>query len=167
MKILEKDFDLICKIYIQWKELNNNIKKFSSRGVNFPDCISEPIVCYAFNYNWNNNNETGDATSDSGELIEIKATSNFDSDLSSFSPNTKFDKLIFVRLDQERDLAYIYDLELNFEQFQILEVNKKETVLDQQKQNRRPRLSLIQHIEKEKIEPLYYVDFIKKIVTKN
>ncbi|HEB9434339.1 TPA: Bsp6I family type II restriction endonuclease [Campylobacter coli] len=167
MKILEKDFDLICKIYIQWKELNNNIKKFSSRGVNFPDCISEPIVCYAFNYNWNNNNETGDATSDSGELIEIKATSNFDSDLSSFSPNTKFDKLIFVRLDQERDLAYIYDLELNFEQFQILEVNKKETVLDQQKQNRRPRLSLIQYIEKEKIEPLYYVDFIKKIVTKN
>ncbi|HEB9338623.1 TPA: Bsp6I family type II restriction endonuclease [Campylobacter coli] len=167
MKILEKDFDLICKIYIQWKELNNNIKKFSSRGVNFPDCISEPIVCYAFNYNWNNNNETGDATSDSGELIEIKATSNFNSDLSSFSPNTKFDKLIFVRLDQERDLAYIYDLELNFEQFQILEVNKKETVLDQQKQNRRPRLSLIQYIEKEKIEPLYYVDFIKKIVTKN
>ncbi|HEB8062221.1 TPA: Bsp6I family type II restriction endonuclease [Campylobacter coli] len=167
MKILKKDFDLICKIYIQWKELNNNIKKFSSRGVNFPDCISEPIVCYAFNYNWNNNNETGDATSDSGELIEIKATSNFDSDLSSFSPNTKFDKLIFVRLDQKRDLAYIYDLELNFEQFQILEVNKKETVLDQQKQNRRPRLSLIQYIEKEKIEPLYYVDFIKKIVTKN
>ncbi|ECL4284516.1 Bsp6I family restriction endonuclease [Campylobacter jejuni] len=167
MKILEKDFDLICKIYIQWKELNNNIKKFSSRGVNFPDCISEPIVCYVLNYNWNNNNETGDATSDSGELIEIKATSNFDSDLSSFSPNTKFDKLIFVRLDQERDLAYIYDLELNFEQFQILKVNKKETVLDQQKQNRRPRLSLIQYIEKEKIEPLYYVDFIKKIVTKN
>ncbi len=167
MKIFKKDFDLICKVYIQWKELNNNIKKFSSRGVNFPDCISEPIVCYAFNYNWNNNNETGDATSDSGELIEIKATSNFNSDLSSFSPNTKFDKLIFVRLDQEKDLAYIYDLQLNFEQFQILEVNKKETVLDQQKQNRRPRLSLIQYIEKEKIEPLYYVDFIKKIVTKN
>lgn len=167
MKISEKDFDLICKIYIQWKELNNNIKKFSSRGVNFPDCISEPIVCYAFNYNWNNNNETGDATSDSGELIEIKATSNFNSDLSSFSPNTKFDKLIFVRLDQEKDLAYIYDLKLNFEQFQILEVNKKETVLDQQKQNRRPRLSLIQYIENNEIKPLYCVNFIKKIVTKN
>ncbi|MCW1628652.1 hypothetical protein OLW03_07760, partial [Campylobacter jejuni] len=133
----------------------------------FPDCISEPIVCYAFNYNWNNNNETGDATSDSGELIEIKATSNFDSDLSSFSPNTNFDKLIFVRLDQERNLAYIYDLKLNFKQFQILEVNKKETVLDQQKQNRRPRLSLIQYIEKNEIKSLYCVDFIKKIVTKN
>ncbi|EAK9947043.1 Bsp6I family restriction endonuclease [Campylobacter lari] len=166
MEITKEKFNLVCEIYAKWKELNISIKRISSRGVNFPDSVSEPIVCYAFNYEWNNNNKTGDATSKLGELIEIKATSNFDVDLSSFSPNTHFDKLIFVRLDQESDLAYIYDLELNFEQFQNLEVNKKETVLDQQKQIRRPRLSLIQYINNNGIKPLYCVDFKQKSVTK-
>ena len=40
----------------------------------------------------------------------------------------------------------IYDLNLNYSQFQQLKVNKTQTILDQQNNKRRPRLRIIESI---------------------
>lgn len=152
------ELQTIIKAYQSWKSLNEIISgAMDSRKVNLPEAISENIACYALGYE-RNMDRTGDARDKFGNLIEVKATANFNSDLSSFSPDTHFDKLIFVRLNLDEDKAYIYDLGLNGEQFGKLAVNKTETVADQQKQNRRPRLSLIKYIDDNGLKPTTILD---------
>lgn len=51
-----------CDAYFKWKDLNTYIKSTSSRGINMPDAISEPMGCYCLGYLWNRDNEVGDAT---------------------------------------------------------------------------------------------------------
>lgn len=155
---MQVKFEKIKLVYQLWKELNEIIANdLGSRKVNLPEAISENLVCYALGYT-RNMNGVGDATDQFGNLIEIKATANFNSDLSSFSPNTNFDKLIFVRLNIEEDKAYIYDLGLNGFQFGKLYVNKTETVLEQQQKGRRPRLSLIEYIDEHGLQPVKVLD---------
>lgn len=85
-----------CDAYFKWKDLNTYIKSTSSRGINMPDAISEPMGCYCLGYLWNRGNEVGDATDPKTDSkIEFKATSKFDGDLSSFGPKTVFDNLVF------------------------------------------------------------------------
>ena len=98
----------------------------------------------------------GDARNpDTGEICEAKATSNYDSDMSSFSPNERFDHLFFIRLDQREDMAYIYDLGIDSEDLKDIPVSRTETVRDQQAQGRRPRFSVIkQVINEEGLEPI-------------
>lgn len=148
--------------YIHWKNLNNIIcKDMDSRKVNFPEAISENIVCAILGYT-RNNTDSGDAISSDGKIIEIKATSNFNSDLTSFSPKTNFDKLIFLRLNMADDKAWIYDLNVNGKEFGSFPVNQSETVSDHQAQRRRPRLSLIKYIEANNIQPIHKVDLKAK-----
>ncbi|WP_065238530.1 Bsp6I family type II restriction endonuclease [Gallibacterium genomosp. 3] len=152
------ELQTIKKAYQSWKSLNQIISgAMHSRKVNLPEAISENIACYALGYE-RNMDRTGDARDEFDNLIEIKATANFNSDLSSFSPDTHFDKLIFVRLNLDEDKAYIYDLGLNGEQFGQLTVNRNETVADQQRQNRRPRLSLVQYIQDNGLNPITILD---------
>lgn len=132
--VTQDDLKHIITAYHYWKTLNEKLKIFASRTVNFPEAISEALVCYALGYTWHNKantNSSGDA-SFNGQLIEIKATSNFDSDLTSFSPDTKFDVLIFARLNLQENKLYIYNLNLNFTQFQQIKVNRTQTILQQQ-----------------------------------
>lgn len=76
-----------CDAYFKWKDLNTYIKSTSKRGLNIPDAISEPMGCYCLGYLWNRGDESGDAFDPlTNRKIEFKATSNFDSDLSSFGP---------------------------------------------------------------------------------
>ena len=155
VQTMSVQFEIIKRAYHDWKNLNVTISQdMNSRKINFPEPISENIVCYALGMTRNMGSILGDATDSEGRLVEIKATSNFYSDLSSFSPTTRFDRLIFVRLNLETDEAYIYDLGLNGDQFSQLQVNSLQTVADQQNQGRRPRLSLINYIEANNIQPL-------------
>lgn len=164
-EITKEIFNLACDLYPKWKALNSGIKEFNTRGVNFPDAISESMVCYALGFK-RNCGKSGDATDLEGNLIEIKAASKHDDDLSSFSPNTKFDKLFFLRLNQEKDTAEIYDMQMNFSAFEKLEVNKTQSVKEQQNEGRRPRLSLIKIIEQQNLKPCCKIDILKKIVEK-
>lgn len=145
-KVSTNDLKLILSAYQHWKVLNQSLKAFASRTVNFPEAISEALVCYELGYDWHNKTATkivGDA-SFNDKLVEIKATSNFNSDLTSFSPDTKFDILIFARLNLAEDKLYLYNLNLNFSQFQLLQVNKTQTILQQQESGRRPRLRIVE-----------------------
>lgn len=159
--VTEHDLKHIITAYHYWKTLNEKLKMFASRTVNFPEAISEALVCYELGYTWHNKAKTknvGDATFN-GKLVEIKATSNFDSDLTSFSPDTKFDILIFARLNLQENKLYIYDLNLNFSEFQQLKVNKTQTILEQQQNGRRPRLRIIESmIIPNNLQPVSIID---------
>lgn len=135
--------DTVCDAYFKWKDLNTYIKQNSTRGINMPDVISEPIACYCLGYVWNRGNIVGDATNlKTNEKIEFKATSNFNGDLSSFSPTAKFDNLVFLRFNLEHNLLYIYDLHINSEELSTYPANRTETIKQQQEQGRRPHVSL-------------------------
>ena len=155
----EARFIEACRLYSMWLKLFNAIKSQTSRGINMPDIISEQMVCYALNLKWNKG-RGGDASDENGALIEIKATSNYDSDLTSFSPQTHFDRLIFFRLNQENDTADIYDLGLTGDTIGNLKANKTQSVSMQQRQGRRPHISLIEYIKENNIQKLCTIDIM-------
>ena len=110
--------DETCNAYFKWKDLNTYISNNSHRGINMPDAISEPMGCYCLGYLWNRGDEVGDATDpNTGRKIEFKATSRFEGDLSSFGPKCVFDDLVFLRFKLDENLLYIYDLNINSEEF--------------------------------------------------
>lgn len=43
----------VCDAFFKWKDLNTYIKSTSSRGLNMPDAISEPMACFLIEYLWN------------------------------------------------------------------------------------------------------------------
>ncbi|HJG02907.1 MAG TPA: hypothetical protein K8V37_12275, partial [Enterococcus hirae] len=43
IKIDDARIDATCDAYFKWKDLNTYIKNTSSRGMNIPDAISEPM----------------------------------------------------------------------------------------------------------------------------
>jgi hypothetical protein len=151
------------KAYWLWKELNAIIKNSHNRGVNFPETISETLLCYALGFELNRGSGGDARNPDSNEVCEVKATSNWKKDTSSFSPSESFDSLYFVRLNQREDHIYIYDLKLNSEDLKEIHVSKKQTVGDQQAQKRRPRFSIIQKIiEPQNLSPIAYIDLRKE-----
>ena len=135
--------DETCHAYFLWKNLNTYISDNSHRGINMPDAISEPMGCYCLGLEWNRGSEVGDATDPvTGRKVEFKATSRFEGDLSSFGPKTMFDDLVFLRFDIKKDFLYVYDLNINSEEFGKYPANKTQTINDQKKQGRRPHISL-------------------------
>ena len=159
--VTDQDLKLILESYKAWRFLNSTLSYFASRTVNFPEAISESLCCYSLGYSWHNKVNTklsGDGTGPNGELIEIKATSNFHSDLTSFSPDTRVDILIFARLDTNTNHLHIYNMGMNFSQFQNIQVNSTQTVYAQQQQGKRPRLSLINQINQLHLQPVIVID---------
>ena len=80
----------------------------------------------------------------------MKATSNFDSDLTSFGPKCEFDNLVFLRLDYNNNKLYVYDTGIDSNELKSLPANQKETVGEQQAQKRRPHISLIKTVIEER-----------------
>lgn len=138
-------FDAI-EMYFLWKELDQRIRTSATRGINFPETISEALACYALGFKWNKG--TGGDAVNGNQIIEFKASSNWERDTSSFSPSEDFDKLYFLRLNKKDDELYIYDTGLNSNSLKQIKVNKTETLADQQRVGRRPRFSIIEFIIK-------------------
>ncbi len=135
--------DATCEAYFKWKDLNTYISNNSRRGINMPDAISEPRGCYCLDLMWNRGDEAGDATDPrTGRKVEFKATSRFEGDLSSFGPRCQFDDLVFLRFKLDENLLYVYDLNINSEEFGEYPANSTQTIQDQKLQGRRPHVSL-------------------------
>jgi len=163
IKIDKSRFLDATKAYWYWKELNSFIKNSHSRGINFPEAISETVACYALGFELNRGSGGDARNPKNGTIIEFKATSNWERDTSSFSPIKDYYPLFFIRLKQREDEAYIYDLNLSEEDLKQLPMNREETFLDQQKQGRRPRFSIINKIIKPQgLQPIAMVDFRKE-----
>lgn len=152
-------------MYFLWKELDQRIRSSATRGINFPETISEALACYALDFKWNKGSG-GDAI-DGDKIVEFKATSNWNRDTTSFSPSEEFDYLYFLRLDKRNDNLYIYDTKLNSGKLKKIKVNKSETLEQQQRAGRRPRFSVINFIiEPQKLQPIMKVNIREKKVVK-
>ncbi len=152
-------------MYFLWKELDQRIRTSATRGVNFPETISEALACYALGFKWNKG--TGGDAVNGDQIVEFKACSNWNLDTTSFSPTEKFDKLYFLRLDKRNDELYIYDTGFNSEDLKKIKVNKNQTLEEQQKLGRRPRFSVIKFIlEPNNVKPAMKVNIReKKVIT--
>lgn len=155
--------DETCNAYFKWKDLNTYISNNSHRGINMPDAISEPMGCYCLGYRWNRGNEVGDATDPAtGKKVEFKATSRFEGDLSSFGPKCVFDNLVFLRFNLEKNLLYVYDLNIDSVEFGKHPANSKESIQAQKEQGRRPHVSLQKlFVEAKKLRPTVIFDIRK------
>lgn len=157
--VTESDFEESIRLYFLWKELNTSIKEFYSRGVNIHEAITERIVCYVNDFRHSLGGGSEDALTSSNEKVQIKATSNFNSDLTSFGPRSRFDILHFVRLDSNNDVMYLYNLTID--ELDSIYVNYNETFREQQLQGRRPRFSIIEKFIIPNDEKPYAVVFLR------
>lgn len=87
---------------------------------------------------------SADAVDKFNRKVQVKATSNFNRDVSSFGPESEFEILEFVRLDYQNDIFYLYRIDIDI--LNNIKVNKHETFKEQQTQKRRPRFSIIKQI---------------------
>lgn len=150
---------VVKEIYPTWKKLNKKTKSIYPRGVNLHESISEYIVCYVNDYFHSTGSGSEDAIDSSRQKIQIKATSNFDRDLTSFGPTSEFEVLEFARLDQEEDKMYLYKIPI--EDLYDVYVNANETFADQQARGVRPRFSIItKYLDDENIAPYVIVDMV-------
>jgi hypothetical protein len=141
-RITRERYDRIRELYFAWKELNIGIKEYYTRGVNLHEALTETVCCYINNYLLSVGEGSEDAIIPStNELVQVKATSNWNSDLTSFGPYSSFNHLHFVRLNQAEDKMYLYYIPT--ETLKGLYVNATETFEEQQRQGRRPRFSII------------------------
>jgi hypothetical protein len=146
-KLIEIDnikFKEAIEIYQLWKNLDAKIKTFYSRGVNIHEAITEIIVCFVNGFPLSLGGGSEDAINPKNNFkVQIKATSNFNRDLTSFGPKSKFDELHFVRLDYEKDIMFLYNIPINL---LGLNVNKNKTFDEVKKEGKRPRFSIIKDI---------------------
>lgn len=163
IEINEKDFHMAIDIYEYWRALNEIIQTSFSfkRKVNIPEAFTEVVCCYINDFDLAITGGSEDAISNSGKLIQVKASANWNRDLTSFGPTSVFDELHFVRLNQDTEELYLYEIPI--EELYYTQVNKKETMIDQQKQGRRPRFSIInKNIKKENLEPYSIIDLVTR-----
>ncbi|TDP46463.1 Bsp6I family type II restriction endonuclease [Aminicella lysinilytica] len=156
--------DTAARCFTYWEQLDNMLRNdLHSRGANFPSVLSEMIASCALNLTRELSN-SGDAKDSKGNIIEIKATSAKDTDLSSFSPTEEFSNLVFCKYVRKDRCIEIYNLKLSRKDIEKIEVKKGETFEEQATAGRRPRFS----IERKIIKPNGLTpDFIAEIETKN
>ncbi len=155
------------KIYSTWKKLDGQIDAISTRGINFPGELSEIFACYALNYQWKKNGHGDAKDPQNNRIIEVKGSSTKRKDLSSFSPTEEFDELVFVKIDKDNDKAFIYKTGINSTALKAVKVNENETFGDQQKEKRRPRLSVESKIiDANGLKPAYELDILTKTIKK-
>lgn len=158
-----------CDAFFKWKDLDAYIRSVSNRGINMPDAISEPMACYCLGLLWNIGPTKGDATDKyKKKIIEFKATSRFEGDLSSFGPDCKFDNIYVLRFNLKENTLYIYNLNMSSEDLATIKVNSHQTFGDQQRQGRRPHISLVDlFIKPRKLEPEVIFDITSRRIVED
>lgn len=158
-KTTKEKYNEVISLYPIWKNLNSRIKKLYPCGVNFHEVFSEFIVCYVNNYYHSIGAGSEDALTEDKKKVQIKGTSNFDSDLTSFGPKSEFEILEFACLNQNLDTLSLYKIPIN--ELYDIKVNKENTFREQQDAGKRSRFSiLIQYINKYNLKPYAIVNMI-------
>ena len=153
LEIFDKnDLPLLTQIYQKWIDLSDSLQAIGGRRINLPEALSEAIFCINFNAGRLNEAISKANTSfdcyqiNTQKRIQVKACSVI-YDLTSFGPNSVWDDLYFVHFypNEKYDGSYsIYKIENDL--IYDHKVNSSQTMREQQKQNRRPRFSIIKEI---------------------
>lgn len=146
--------EYVFKMYFFWKELDELIKQHYTRGVNLHEAITENLACIINGYSLHaSEGGSEDAVTRDGKKVQVKGSSNYNDDLTSFGPNSEFDILEFLRLDRTTDQFYCY--RINLVELEKIYVNKNSTFREMQMTGKRPRFSIIKKI----IEPKNYKEY--------
>ncbi|MGL4403476.1 MAG: Bsp6I family type II restriction endonuclease [Fusobacteriaceae bacterium] len=158
------DLSMVHDIYRSWRTLCSHMNALQARSINIPEGLSEVVFCIITGaYRINSVSLPGANSSfdcyspGTNSRIQVKACSILP-DLTSFGPHSVWDKLIFIdfsangRWDGE---FVIYDIPSNLVYNSVMNQSKGETFINQQEQNRRPRLSLYRLVQQNGILPVY------------
>lgn len=148
----ESDKKLVKFIYESWLELTTSLKELKARGVNIPEGLSETAVCLYKSWYRVNNLKIGkakssfDAYDPSGgkgnNRIQIKASS-IDNDLTSFGPNSVWDRIFFADFFNDGEWnGKVVLYEIDTQEIKDHKVNNGQLFIDQQTEKRRPRFSI-------------------------
>ena len=156
IEIEKKDFKVIGYAYDLWRNLDRTLKKIDTRGVNLHTGISENAFCYFMPNCVRVTSKIPNANTswDCYDLkrkkrIQVKAAS-INPDLSSFGPDSQWDEIYFMdfykdgKWNGEFDIYYIKNNNWIYDC--VVNKGKEETFLNQQKQGRRPRFSIMKEI---------------------
>jgi len=155
------DRALLFSIYQNWRSLCNELNEINSRSVNLPEGLSEgafslEMGCARLVGSIPGANSSFDCYSTAeNHRIQVKACSVLP-DLTSFGPNSVWDKLYFCDFYREGRWDGKFDIYL-IENYLIYnyKVNSEQTFHAQQAQRRRPRFSIYNGLIKTQcIEPL-------------
>lgn len=171
----DQDIKALAEIYKSWRILCDQATALKARKINLPDVLSECGFCYFFKC-WRTNYGVPGAAHSSFDAydpqsharIQIKGCS-VESDLTSFGPDSVWDKLYFVDFYKEGNWDYTFDVYLiDNEAIYNTKVNRNETFVDQQRQKRRPRFSIIKSIiEPFNLKPQFTCNIKTGEMTKN
>jgi len=151
--IEEGDKELLKKLYLDWKSLNDRLKRIGTRGINIPETISENAFCLFFEdciriVKLKEGKCSFDCINiKSGSRIQIKAAS-VKYDLTSFGPKSEWDELFFLDFSAGDCSFKIYEIEQDW--IYKHKVNKNQTFEEQQAQGRRPRFSITYNLIQQK-----------------
>jgi hypothetical protein len=161
----KQDYDGMIEFLFDIKKYNTFLNNLGGRKINVPDIVSEGIYCYLFHCARTNNSARSYDAVDirTREGIQIKSASIY-KDCTSFGLASTWDKLIFIDfhefIDSFTNKVYFYHIRHNVHKL-ILNKSKNETFADQQKQGRRPRLSIRNIINENNLKPIKIIE-IKK-----
>ncbi|MDR2821843.1 MAG: Bsp6I family type II restriction endonuclease [Mycoplasmataceae bacterium] len=152
----EKDYKGMISFLNDIKINNLFLNNLGGRKINVPDVISEGIFCYHYNAIRTNGTAKSYDCVDiiTKDGIQVKSAS-IEKDCTSFGPKSTWDKLYFIDFSNFINCKtntidfYLIDIDLSSI---VLNEKKHETFKQQQKQNRRPRLSLKKLIKKHNIK---------------
>lgn len=161
MDFVKSDGKKWKEVFDLWNGLKLGLRDYKSREPNFPEGLSEVAFCL-----WSGSSRFVDAkglsncsfdtfNTQTSRAEQIKACS-IESDLTSFGPKSKWNDLYFLDFYNDGKVNGLFDIYKIPSKF-IYEnkVNKNQTLKDQQREGRRPRLCIKKSIiVKNKIFPI-------------
>lgn len=166
-KFDSNDFEKLKIIFEKWQDINSLLKELGGRNLNVPDVFSEALYCIFFNaVRTNGTAKSYDAVDISThEGIQVKSAS-IEIDCTSFGPTSTWDKLIFADFAPNGSVdgnVWFYEIDSNDVYNMVLNEKKGETFKDQQKQGRRPRLSIKKSIiAKKNLTPIKKISLLQQ-----
>ena len=146
-----EDASSLKTIYESWRTLCGTLAALNARAVNLPEGLSEIAFSIAKGV-WRCTNSIPGANSSfdcydpnggrGNNRIQVKACSVLP-DLTSFGPNSQWDRIYFVDFYREGNWDGTFDIyEIDTNDIKNYPVNATQTLSDQQAQGRRPRFSI-------------------------
>lgn len=146
-----QDVVTLNTVYKNWRTLCDCLGLLNARSVNLPEGLSESAFCMAKNM-WritasiNGANSSFDCYDFNAKRnenrVQVKACSVLP-DLTSFGPNSEWDRIFFVDFYREGNWDGTFDVyEIDTEEINNYPVNANQTLMDQKREGRRPRFSI-------------------------
>ena len=161
----KSDVRIFKSTFNKYISLNNILKNKlkATRIMNFPDALSESVFCLAMNCGklLGGKNTSGYSTSFDAydakreKRIQIKCSAS--SGPTSFGPRSEYDEIYFVDFKSNGKIDGTYKIyKLENKDIDSVKVNKDQSLVDQQKLDRRPRFEIRSALVlKKKLKPLF------------